>query len=166
MILLAIDPGPTKSAYVLWDTEKHDFVRDDDGKSVIGLAENHFVMGFVHEICTPHQGVRFPLPELVAIETPQNYGNQMGRETLETLIFVGRLIEIVYRLQSTTTKLYARPSIKGQVGGRNDSEIRSSLIMRYGASRKGEKLEGVKNDIWAALALAVALEENAKLKEW
>jgi hypothetical protein len=99
--------------------------------------------------------------DLVAVEFPQSYGINAGMSLFATAYQAGK---IVARFGGRETALFGRPSIKGQIGGRNDSEIRRSLMMRHGGSKKGEKLHGVKADIWAALALAVALDENPKLR--
>jgi hypothetical protein len=114
--------------------------------------------------------------DVVAIEMVQSYGTTVGRSTFTTVLFVGGISQIArdYKednrikngVRKPDLKYYGRPTIKAQVGGRTDSQIRSSLRMRYGEAKKGEKLEGVKKDIWSALALASALTENPKLKEW
>lgn len=162
MKILAIDPGPTQSAWVFWDTEKHDFCDypRTTGFPDKGIRSNEELLCWLS--IEANDG--FCPIELVAIETPQNYGVAIGRTTFETLMMVGMLRAILEDM--LTYKLYGRPTIKGQIGGRTDAEIHSSLRMRYGEARKGEKLEGVKKDIWSALALAVALEEKPDLKEW
>lgn len=155
MKILAVDPGPEKSAFVLWDTSEQ----------IIELT------GHINT-----QELIFDLPQLVkdadlvAIEMVQSYGQGVGRTIFLTCLFVGQMI---YRLHGhKTVKMYGRPTIKGQIGGRNDAEVRASLRMRFcscgskGACRKGCKLHKINNDQRAALALAVALEENPQLKEW
>jgi len=151
MKILAIDPGPLNSAFVLWDTESHDLL----DKDIINSNELIHALG----------GNRWSF-DLCAIEMVQSYGMGVGKSIFETCLKVGQMLERLRFHKDSQVKMYGRPSIKGQIGGRNDTEIRSSLRMRYGDARKGEKLEGVKKDIWAALALAVALEENTNLKEW
>lgn len=155
MRILAIDPGPEQSAYVLWDTQEHNFISYCFKK--MGLVSNKELRCLLDDVYLP--------VDLIAIEVPQSYGRVIGRSMFETCIEVGRFIQAAFH-KADKIKLYGRPTIKGQIGGRTDAEIRASLRIRYGEARKGEKLEGVVRDIWSALALAVALEENPKLKEW
>ena len=152
--ILAIDPGPVMSAFVLWDSEKHDFFG-----MRMGLMDNEewLDLGFIANLL---QEV-----DLCIIEMIQSYGMGVGRTTFITCTIVGR-IQLLCEDNNTPWKMYGRPTIAGQIGGKGDTKIRASLRMRYGDAKKGEKLEGVKKDIWAALALAVAWEENPTLKEW
>ncbi len=157
MQICAIDPGPSESAYVCWDTDRHDFWTPSPYEKM-GIVSTEGMVGRLHMI---------PMPDLIAIEMVQSYGMTVGRSTFETTLNVGRFIQTVYnRNPAARIRLFGRPTIKGQIGGKTDAEIHTSLRMRYGDARKGEKLEGVKKDIWSALALAVAMEENPRLKEW
>ena len=151
MKILAIDPSPDKHAWVLWDTETHDFYG-----ARMGMHTAEDLHGVLYDSATP---------ELVAVEFPQNYGVAVGLSVLATAFEAGRIAATLY---GPPLALYGRPTIKGQIGGRNDPEIRASLRMRHGEAKKGHKLYGVKNDIWAALALAVAIDENPNLRrvEW
>lgn len=153
MRILAIDPSPTVHAWVMWDTDAHDFYGQRMGLDLVGDLSG--TSGQVFAIQA----------NLVAIEFPQSYGINAGLSVFATAYQAGRIAEMVYPLQ---VGLFGRPTIKGQIGGRNDAEINASLRMRYGDTRKGSKLHGVKRDIWAALALAVALDENPALRrvEW
>lgn len=154
MRIIAVDPGPIQSAFVLWDTEKHDFFG-----MRMGLMDNRDWLSYksIHSILKD--------VDLCVIEMIQSYSMGVGRSTFETCAIVGR-IQLHCETHNTPWKMYGRPTIKGQIGGKNDTQIRASLRMRYGDAKKGEKLEGVKKDIWAALALAVAFEECPTLKEW
>jgi hypothetical protein len=166
MKIIAIDPGTDKSAFVSWDTEKDDFVKTDN-KYRMGLVSNQ---DFYDNAINLIQKV---WPKLIAFEMVQSYGLTVGRSTFQTVLFVGRMTER-FRLTYAhggltpyfTIKYYGRPTIKAQIGGRNDAQVRASLRMRYGEAKKGEKLYGVKKDIWSALALAAALTEREDLKQW
>jgi hypothetical protein len=133
----------------MWDTKTHDFYGDRCGLDLFKEFRDEWVV--------------FGDLDTVAIEFPQSYGINAGMSLFATAFQAGRIAEVFSR-EGYNVFLYGRPSIKGQIGGRNDSEIRRSLMMRHGGSKKGEKLHGVKADIWAALALAVALDENPKLR--
>lgn len=157
MMLCAIDPGPSESAYVCWDTFTNGFWPPEPYEKM-GIVSTEGMIGRLRLML---------MPDLIAIEMVQSYGMTVGRSTFETALNVGRFMQtILYRNPNVPVKLYGRPTIKGQIGGKTDAEIRASLRIRYGEAKKGEKLEGVKKDIWQALALAVALEENPKLREW
>jgi hypothetical protein len=157
MRILAIDPGPSESAYVCWDTDRHDFWTPGPYEKM-GIVSTEGMIGRLHMIL---------MPDLIAIEMVQSYGMTVGRSTFETALNVGRFMQTVYNRNPTASiKLFGRPTIKGQIGGKTDAEIHASLRMRYGEAKKGEKLEGVKKDLWAALALATAIDERPTLKEW
>lgn len=149
MKILAIDPSPTIHAYVFWDTETHDFY----GCARMGL--DLFAEIPYWDVCEEYW------VDLVAIEFPQSYGITAGMSVFATAHNAGVISE---RFRKRDVALFGRPSIKGQIGGRKDSEVNASLRMRHGEAKKGCKLEGVKKDIWAALALAVALDENPNLR--
>ena len=154
MKILAIDPGPTDSAWVLWDSEKHDFFG-----ARMGLMNN------LDWLAPKTMELLLSEVDLCIIEMIQSYGMGVGRSTFITCTIVGR-IQLLCEEYNTPWKMYGRPTIAGQIGAKGDTKIRASLRMRYGDAKKGEKLEGVKKDIWAALALAVAWEECPTLKEW
>jgi len=157
MKILAIDPGTTQSAYILWNTEKQTVLS-------CGLMDNNpFVKKYI-------SFVQCKMADLIAVEMIQNYGFQMGRSTIETIMFVGELKAFwdANHYDVTEFKLYGRPTIKGHFNAKKDAMIRASLRMRYGEHefKKGGKFYGVKKDIWSAMAIAVALTENPNLKEW
>ena len=171
--ILAIDPGSEQSAYVMWDTERHDFVIDGgigdeaglpiDEKAILPNEEMHNVVSRA----IINIGI-----ELIAIEMIQSYGHAVGRSTFQTILFIGSIMQAAgYEMAVVPTvipvRLYARTTIKGALGGcKTDADVRQAIRQRYGEARKGEKLEGVVKDIWSALALAIVLDENSKLKTW
>ena len=148
MKILAIDPSPTIHAYVFWDTDTHDFYGQRMGLDLWKDFSPEWIE------CSPR-------PDLVAVEFPQSYGINAGISLFATAFNAGI---IVAEFSDIDVALFGRQSIKGQIGGRKDSEVNASLRMRHGETKKGCKLEGVKKDIWAALALAVALDENPNLR--
>jgi hypothetical protein len=164
MKILAIDPGTEQSAFVAWDTGKDDFIPTSDIGDSRGLISNHEFYYCIYSILNAIK------PDQVVIEMVQSYGMAVGRSTFQTVLFVGRLVGKIDMYSNSCAKIlvkyYGRPTIKAQVGGKTDAQIRASLRLRYGEAKKGEKLEGVKKDIWSALALAAALTERPHLKEW
>lgn len=147
MRILAIDPSPTIHAWVMWDTDTHNFCGPRMGLDLFADMAAGKEVG-----CGA---------DLIAIEFPQSYGITAGMSLFATAYNVG---VIAAQFRGREVALFGRPSIKGQIGGRKDSEVNASLRMRHGETKKGCKLEGVRLDIWAALALAVALDENPKLR--
>lgn len=141
-IILAIDPGPEKSGWCAYD-----------GNSVIdsGTSDNEAM----------RLSVRAGAARM-AIEGIASYGMAVGKEVLDTCVWIGRFIEcwqnpekveIIYR---KAVKLFLCDSIRA-----TDANIRCALIDRFGGSRAiGKKaapgpLYSVKGHAWSALAVAV-----------
>lgn len=159
MIILAVDPGTEKSAWVLYDTEKKTLVR-------FGLDPNPFVLQALSN--RRYQGELFSLADILILEMFKSYGNVMGDSVLQTCVWIGRFIqacifphELVPR-KTVVTHLCMNPRA-------NDSNVRMALIDRF-SNGQGSKvaigskaapgpLFGLKNDIWSALAIAVSWSE-------
>jgi hypothetical protein len=143
-VILAIDPGPKQSAFVVWD-----------GESVICSA------------WLPNDELREGLNELVergvaraAIEMIACYGMAVGAETFNTCVEIGRLVERLHSL-GITTDLIPRMEVKVHLchsAKAKDPNVRQALIDRLGVvgtKKNPGPLFGVKSHIWAALAVAV-----------
>lgn len=142
-VVLAIDPGPATSGWVLWDGEKILGGEPD--------AENEAILRCVQRRECP-----------VVIEWITSYGMAVGKDVFETCYWVGRLdvagdAERIARWR-IKTHLCGSPRAK-------DPNIRQALIDRFGGvggrrAAVGTKadpgpLYGCKRHMWAALALAV-----------
>jgi hypothetical protein len=144
--MLAIDPGPVESAWVVYDTTT--------GK-LAGFAKepNAAVLALV--LSSAH------LSEL-AVEMIASYGMAVGREVFETCVWIGRFVQawqggahrFVYRRD---VKIHLCGSMKAK-----DANVRQALLDLYGGKDKavGKKaspgpLYGVSSDVWSALAVAV-----------
>ena len=148
-VILAIDPGPAESGYVLYDPLSRAVLNSGIGK-------------------TPEM---LPLMRIedavVAIEMIASYGMAVGREVFETCVWIGRLqqsamrpddVRLVYR-QQVKLHLCGTPRAK-------DANIRQSLIDRLGP--QGTKKQpgptyGVRSPAWAALAVAVTVADQESL---
>lgn len=149
--VLAIDPGPTESAYVLFiDGEIRGF----------GKIPNHAMVQEI-EVC------QYKVDHL-AIEMIASYGMAVGAEVFETCVWIGRFIQraVSTNIPEKQIALIKRLEVKLAVcksPKANDASIRQALIDRYGPGKEkaiGTKaapgpLYHIKADIWAALALAV-----------
>jgi hypothetical protein len=138
-MILAIDPGTVRSAYVFWDS-KTETIEDK------GRVPNEQML----EIIKNRQDVH------VVVEMVSSYGMPVGREIFETVLWVGRFVQVA----SGFSKVY-RKDIKMylcKTARAKDSHIRRALIARFGevgTKKKPGRLYGVSNDIWSALAVAV-----------
>lgn len=140
MLVIGLDPGPEKSAVVLWN-----------GKSIISTAyeTNSFIMHWIEDCAV---GIT------LVIEKIASFGMPVGAEIFETVYWSGRFaqqfgIEWVERITRADVKMHLCHSMRAK-----DSNIRQALIDRYGGvgTRKAPGcLYGVSGDLWSALAVAV-----------
>jgi hypothetical protein len=95
----------------------------------------------------------------VAIEMIACYGMPVGRETFETCLLIGRLMEIFdacaihYRLvYRRDVKIWLCNSMKAK-----DANVRQALIDKYGppgTKKNPGKTYGISSHLWSALAIA------------
>ena len=151
--ILAIDPGPEQSAWL---------VLDDETPRCFGIVPNA-------ELRDMLRGV--PLADVVVIEMVASYGMPVGESVFETCVWIGRYIEAslpqrAERLFRKDVKMTLCQSMRAK-----DSNIRQALIDRYGGTREtaiGKKatpgpLYGIAKDVWAALAVAVTWRERMEM---
>jgi hypothetical protein len=138
MHILAIDPGPEKSAYVLMDAATKSLLK-------FGHVEN---VTLLHE--------KFDA-EHVVLEMVQSFGMPVGKEVFETCVWIGRFVQGFNKgysfLYRTTVKGHICNSVKAK-----DANVRQALIDRFGppgTKKQPGKLYGVSGDVWSALAIAV-----------
>jgi hypothetical protein len=160
--ILAIDPGTTESAFVLWQSEPG-FVLDH------GKHPNELVLRLPTANYNPG--------DAVVIEMIEGYGMAVGKEVFETLVWIGRYLErytaqchvgvFVERLSRRDVKLEMCGSARAK-----DAEVRQAAIDRAGppsttvdtiGPKGGRKRTvvpgptyGLAADEWQCLALALA----------
>lgn len=155
--LLAIDPGYTESAWLLYDV----------------------ATGMPLEWATePNEAVRRRIAEstarVLAVESVASYGMAVGKEVFETCVWTGRFIELfaggtdgdVVRVYRADVKLHLCNARNAK-----DANVRQALIDRYGPSKEvaiGKKasqgpLYGVTGHAWAALGVAVTAGDGLVL---
>lgn len=173
MRILAIDPGPVQSAWVILDTETLAVVHKaiEDNKSALSMvrmtAQNHRN----HRICAAlGRAPRAPGPVFghIAIERIIPYATAVGQETFDTAWWSGRLAEAAHPIPHT---MLSRKEVSLHLTGfRNAKEpqINAAVCDVYGVTMrtcKGTKkhpgpLYGIKTHMWAALAVAVTWAEQ------
>lgn len=154
MNILALDPGTKQTAYVYFVSG---CVEDK------GILPNEEMVTLVRIFARP--------VDVVAIEFIQCYGMAVGREVFETVYWTGQIAHQA-KLRGFEVKRFGRVTVKTWVTGMGratDTNVHQALMLKYGGTKKGEPLHGVKKDIWAALAVATYVHEASKtgeLREW
>lgn len=146
MMILGIDPGPTKSGVVQFDTETRRVV-----ESWPDMANDLLNTIVRIESCADH----------VACESIEAMYAHVGKETIRTIRFTGRIEEAVESRSGGLT-LLSPQEVKKLVcntAAAKDPAVRQALIDTLGP--QGTKKEpgptyGVSKHAWRALAVAVA----------
>jgi hypothetical protein len=153
MKLLAVDPGPTESAFVIWN-----------GMEIIQkgkVANNDLFPGIGVGACL----------DMMAIEMIASYGMAVGAEVFETCVVVGQFMER-WKSYSGGLPLLRVPRLKVKShlchsAKANDANIRQALIDRLGPPGKKKQpgpTFGVSGDVWAALAVAVTVWDQEQVR--
>ena len=164
MKLLAIDPGPTQSAWVGFE----------DGRPCrFGIEPNAKVLDLMRDLSM--WGVSGE-PASLAIESVASYGMAVGADVFETCVWSGRFIQgwldagwLPWRDEDSVLRVY-RKDVKLWLCGSaraKDANVRQALIDRYGGkeraiSKKANPgpLYGVTSHVWSALAVAVTAADT------
>lgn len=152
MKILAIDPGTEQSAWCVFDTET-------GNPDTFGQCANEEVLASLKEVRASR----------LVVEMFKSYGNVVGDSVLQTCVWIGRFFQEWTKTISGKCELIPRKRIVTQLcmnPRANDTNVRQALIDRWGGKDKaiGNKakpgpLYGMKNDMWSALAVAVAWTE-------
>lgn len=153
MLLFAIDPGNTESAFVIMDSETFQPYR-------FGKVPNHELIDIIG-LC-----YGFHIEEFV-IERVACYGMAVGREVFDTCEWIGRFTQIIESLHSKTPSYIFRTEEKKLICHSmtaGDSNIRRALIDRFakhdlrtgkGTKKNPDFFYGFAKDVWAAFAVGV-----------
>jgi len=154
-IVLGLDPGPTQSALVSFDSVPNYCL----------LQSNEEILKVLQDIRYLYGDIRAPL----VIEKIENQGmGAVGDETFETVYWSGRFAQAygtdkVDRIGRKAVKLHICGSARA-----NDSNIRCALIDRFGGKDAaiGKKscpgpLYMIKSHLWAALAVAITAHDKS-----
>ncbi len=156
--IIAIDPGPIDSAYVVVNDNGRIVDHGQlDTEGMINMLEDRLRY---HGDCTAAD---------IVIEMIASYGMPVGAEVFETCVTIGRITQAVIGIGRGTPNRMTRLAVKMAIchsSRANDAAIRQRLLDIYGGKmtaigRKGSPgpLYGIKADVWAALALAVAWKQ-------
>lgn len=138
MRTLALDPGTTETGYVLCL---------NDHVAYSGVLPNADILAMLRSADTA---------DLLAVEMISSFGMPVGRETFETVFWIGRFVEA----WGGDYELIYRKDIKLKLCGSaraKDPNIRQALIDRFGApgtKKNPGPTYGVKSHAWSALAVA------------
>lgn len=147
--ILAIDPGPERSAYIIVDET------GTPDSAVFGIATNGELLLWLRE--TKREGATHLVIEQVA-----SYGMPVGADVFETVYWSGRFAEASRPLPMQRIPRKAVVTHLCGSARAKDSNVRQALIDRFGGKERaiGRKaapgpLYGIHADLWAALAVAV-----------
>jgi hypothetical protein len=151
-VILALDPGPTQSALVLYDER-------------VGLCQHFYAL---NDWVIAYLAAYHAQPgDTLVIEQIASYGMPVGGEIFQTCVWSGRFYQ-----EWTRRKLKAdwitRQAVKLTICGQaraKDGNVRAALIDRFGGpltTKKGGPLYKMSGDRWAALAVAVAWLDPAR----
>lgn len=151
MEVLAIDPGTSQSAFVIYDGT---MVWDK------GIIDNEEMLNTLY----------LASYDVCHIEMVASYGMAVGRDVFETCTWIGRFIEAAYHRNMEPEKIY-RKDVKMwhcQSMRAKDSNIRQALINKYGkpGTKKNpnkvyqDSSDKMSKDIWSAFAIATMYFEK------
>lgn len=156
MLILAIDPGFTQSALVLLNTDTQEILY----KAI--LPNQECFLAFERKA--------FNIIDIVVIEQIASMGMAVGESIFETAVWTGRFWQMLNSLGYKVERI-KRNEIKNILCGTSrakDANIRQRLIDIFGeqgTKKNPGKTYGMKADMWAALAVAVAWDMKDKEKK-
>ena len=149
-MILAIDPGPEQSAWVLYDGALPVAAMKEDNAPLLTRVDNHSVNGAA---------------DVLVIEQVACMGMSVGAEVFETVFWSGRFAErfgMFARVKRHEVKMHLCGNMRAK-----DANIRQAIIDRYGGKDKaiGRKaspgpLYGISGDCWSALAIAIVWSDK------
>jgi hypothetical protein len=139
--IIAIDPGPTASAFVVFSGSRIEGKGKRSNEELL-----HLILVQAPEHC-----------KALVIEKIASYGMPVGAEVFETVYWSGRFAQAfsgeVHRVERLKVKMHLCRDSRAK-----DGNIRQALIDRFGTpgtKKAPGALYGVSGDVWAALAVAV-----------
>lgn len=154
-LIVAVDPGNMKSAYVVMDRQRKIVTH--------GKIENMLLRALLTDL-SDHSAV-----SRMVIESPRPRGQQVTWQLFQTCQWIGRFIEAWHpkpyiEADRRKVKYHLTESVKS-----TDAQVRAALMgmwggkdIAVGSKKSGHlgPLYGMKADIWQALAVGVTFVEN------
>lgn len=150
--MIAIDPGSEKSAFLGYSNGEI---------GVMGIVDNEELVQRLRGTICQHPD------KPVVIEWIETFGMSVGKDTFETVYWIGRFSEAVGGEDARVTRRQVKMTLCGHLKA-TDTNVRQALIDLFGGvggkeaavGTKGSPgpLYGVKSHLWSALAVAVTYE--------
>lgn len=152
MKILGIDPGTTESGWVIYDTENHSIIDK-------GISENNEIIEFIDTMDF----------DVMAIEMVASYGKPVGKETFETVYWIGRFAEKARSFGICVERYYKKTDINPAIcfnSNVKDAMIRRALLDMFpktgggkepsiGTKKQPGALYGINSHMFPALAVAL-----------
>lgn len=148
--ILAIDPGPEESAFVVFNRESIGYYGKRRNIDLLLAIENR----------------DFECHELV-LERVASFGMPVGEEVFETVFWTGIFAQawggLYHRIKRHQVKMHLCQNMRAK-----DGNIRQALIDKFGGkqeTKKGGTLHGISGDVWSALAVGITYLETCSTTE-
>ena len=152
MKILGIDPGTTESGWVIYDTENHSIIDN-------GISENNETIELIDTMDF----------DVMAIEMVASYGKPVGKETFETVYWIGRFAEKARSFGISVERYYKKTDINPAIcfnSNVKDAMIRRALLDMFpktgggkepsiGTKKQPGALYGINSHMFPALAVAL-----------
>ena len=167
MIILSIDPGNEESAYCLYSIKTNSLDVDLSETHKIlefGKIKNEDLIKYVREETFEGNYIGY---DYIVIEGIISYGMPIGKTTLHTKFFVGRLFQLALsKVEENNIFIISRKEVLlhhcGSVRAK-DSNLRQALIDKFGepGTKKSPGFTyGISKDVWSAFGIATYFAEN------
>lgn len=180
MKILAIDPGPEKSAWVFYESDNKQIIKAtiQPNHEIVnaGKGDTVFLSGSYHKY---HIAVEVMISAFTGGPKQKGY---IGKTTMATQkwagIFLGWFGAFYTQSIQNQRELHRKEIVTYFCGSSRagDSDVRAALIDRFpptgggkipqiGIKKKPGPLYGIKTHVWSALALAVYYAEQQEKKD-
>ena len=149
MMILAVDPGPVETGWLILDYDKPTHFKKEPTSDFIQWLDS---------ILTDWNF------DAVVVEHFQSFGMPVGKETFETCYWIGEMRYICNREDVEFVPVYRKQVCLHhcQSPKAKDSNIRQAMIDRFGApgaKKNPGATYGISKDIWSALAIAAYAQD-------
>jgi hypothetical protein len=163
--ILAIDPGPEKSGWVIWTDGQIGDMGHDSNEHVLAMIELLIQSNYLANT-----------PTMLVQEMIASYGMAVGASVFETCTWIGRFEQHFMTwaelklLRKWTVRRLTRPNIKLHLCGTmraRDPNVRQALIDRLGpvgTKTNPGPLYGVRSHVWSALAVAITAQDTLEMQ--